>query len=70
MTFLAVRRDASSEFVEAVLETLFGQADLASTFGLASREEAALWPALPLHPAARKFFDTASDVPGPTGNTP
>ncbi len=55
-TFLVVHRDASSEFVRIVLDTLYADAELAREFGLASRQEAAGWPMLPLHPAAEEFF--------------
>ena len=55
-TFLVVHKAASSDFVNALLEALFGDAELAATFQLIPREESADWPALPLHPAAEAFF--------------
>jgi len=55
-TFLVVHKAASSDFVNALLEALFADAELAATFQLISREESADWPALPLHPAAQEVF--------------
>jgi TRAP transporter TAXI family solute receptor len=60
-TFLVVHRDSSSEFVLSVLNTLYSEESLLDTFSLVSRKQASLWPALPLHPAARRFFSKASD---------
>ncbi len=61
-TFLVVHHDASSEFVRGVLETLYADEGLLSAFALVSRKQASQWPALPLHPAAREFFNATSTV--------
>jgi hypothetical protein len=55
-TFLVVHKTTSSDFVNALLEAVFGDTELAAMFQLIPREESADWPALPLHSAAEEFF--------------
>ena len=54
--FLATRTDAPSALVTATLEALYS--DTAPVQGMITREHAAEWQGLALHPAARLFYES------------
>lgn len=55
--FLAVNENASKKLVEGLLKSIY-ETDLKWKFpGLISKKDAGSWPLLPLHPAAKKYYD-------------
>ena len=60
-TFLAVHERASYRLVRELLQTLYEDSDLVEEFDLISRREAAEWRVFDFHPAAKQYFQQASD---------
>ncbi len=57
--FLTARMDASSRLVEECLKAIY--AENSPIEGLIPAERAAHWQGLPLHPAARKYFESIQE---------